>query len=155
MRLASGGASLRCEFCNTVLPLAADDTGIQFLDEAPELLCPACGVPLRSASLARVQLHACKRCQGLLVAMSALQPLVEALRDAHPGSEAPTPADPADLERRIDCPQCHHRMDMNFYAGGGNVVVAGCERCELNWLDIGALMKIARARRASEEASSF
>lgn len=154
MRLGSGGASLRCEFCNTVVPLAAE-SGIQFLDEAPELSCPACAVALWNAVLARVQTHACKRCQGLLVGMSALQPLVAAMRDAHPGSEAPAPADSADLDRRIDCPQCHHRMDTDFYAGGGNVVVAGCERCELNWLDGGALMKIVRAPHAAEDASSF
>jgi Zn-finger nucleic acid-binding protein len=36
-------------------------------------------------------------------------------------------------------------MDTHYYAGGGNVVIDDCSRCELNWLDAGELMAIARA----------
>ena len=36
-------------------------------------------------------------------------------------------------------------MDTHFYAGGGNVVLDDCSRCELNWLDAGEFMSIARA----------
>lgn len=155
MRLANGNASLRCEYCQTMVAVAADDSGIQFLDEAPELLCPVCSAALWNAVLARVQLHTCKQCHGYLVAMNALEPLVEAMRATHPGSEIPAPADPADLDRKIGCPRCHRHMDMDFYAGGGNVVVAGCERCELNWLDGGVLMRIVRAPRASDSEPAF
>lgn len=145
LRLGSGNANLRCEYCKTVVPIAPDDTGIQFLEEVRDLLCPACAVPLWSAALARVEIHACKRCQGLLVAMSALELLLESVRAAHPEREAPLPANPEDLARKIDCPRCHHRMDTHFYYGGGNAVLSGCERCELNWLDSGTLMRMVQA----------
>jgi Zn-finger nucleic acid-binding protein len=36
-------------------------------------------------------------------------------------------------------------METHFYTGGGNVVIDDCERCELNWLDAGELVTIARA----------
>jgi Zn-finger nucleic acid-binding protein len=36
-------------------------------------------------------------------------------------------------------------MDAHVYFGGGNVVIDSCEQCELNWLDHGELMRIARA----------
>lgn len=155
MRLGSGNTSLRCEYCKTVVTLAQDEDGIQFLDEAPELECPACATSLWNAVLARVELHACKQCHGLLVAMSGLEPLVESMRAAHPGSEIPASADPADLDRKVVCPRCHGRMDSDFYAGGGNAVISSCERCELNWLEGGALMRIVRAPQASDAEAAF
>jgi Zn-finger nucleic acid-binding protein len=155
MRLGSGNASLRCEYCKSVVTLAQDDDGIEYLDEAPELPCPACAISLWNAVLARVPVNTCKRCQGLLLGMQALEPLVENMRATHPGSEVPAPADPADLDRRISCPQCHGHMDTDFYAGGGNVVIAGCERCELNWLDGGALKRIVHAPQTSDAEPAF
>lgn len=155
MRLASGNASLRCQFCNTMMALTPDDAGVQWLEEAPDLQCPTCSVSLWNAVLARVPLHACKNCHGFLVAMNALAPLVDVVCAARPGSETPDPADPADLNRRINCPRCHQRMDSDFYAGGGNAVVSGCERDELNWLDGGALTRIARAPRAGDAEAEY
>lgn len=60
-------------------------------------------------------------------------------------SEIVPPPDPHQLDRATLCPQCHHRMDTHYYAGGGNVVIDDCSRCELNWLDAGELMAIAHA----------
>ncbi|HWE85188.1 MAG TPA: zf-TFIIB domain-containing protein [Terracidiphilus sp.] len=155
MRLAIGNASLRCEFCKAVVTLTPDDAGVKWLEEAPDLECPSCAAALWNAVLARVPLHACKNCHGLLVAMNALEPLVESMRAGHPGSETPAPADPADLKRRFNCPQCHQHMDSDFYAGGGNVVVSGCERDEVNWLEGGVLMRIVRAPRASDAEAAY
>lgn len=155
MRLQNGNTSMVCEHCKTVVALSADDDGYQFLDEAPELLCPLCAVALWNAVLARVPVRTCKRCHGLLTGMSALEPLVEAMRATNPGGAIPAPADPADLDRRIDCPQCHQRMNTDFYAGGGNVVISGCERCELNWLDSGALMRIAQVPQPSDAEPAY
>jgi Zn-finger nucleic acid-binding protein len=36
-------------------------------------------------------------------------------------------------------------MEAHFYAGPGNVVLDSCDFCNLNWLDHGELMRIARA----------
>jgi len=150
MRLQNGNSSLRCEYCKTVVTLAPDDIGVQFLEEVPDLLCPLCAASLWNSVLARVPIHACKRCQGLLVAMHSLEPLVESMRALHPERSNPLPADPSDLDRKTECPRCRQRMDAQFYSGGGNVVVCGCEPDELNWLDGGALMRIVRAPQTDE-----
>jgi Zn-finger nucleic acid-binding protein len=43
-------------------------------------------------------------------------------------------------------------MDTHFYYGGGHVVMENCERCELNWLDGGTLMRIAHAPHSEDAA---
>ena len=47
---------------------------------------------------------------------------------------------------------CHHTMDTHFYYGGGHAVMEIAKRCELNWLDGGALMRIVRAPHSEEAA---
>jgi hypothetical protein len=54
-------------------------------------------------------------------------------------------ANPDDLRRHISCPHCRRPMEPHFYAGPGNVVLDSCDYCNLNWLDHGELMRIARA----------
>ena len=80
----------------------------------------------------------------MLIAMMEFQSLIDAARTA----SAPIPALPADvheLDRRIDCPHCHHPMETHFYAGSGNVVMDTCEPCCLHWLDHDELARIAQA----------
>ena len=48
-------------------------------------------------------------------------------------------------DSKIDCPQCHRRMDTHLYGGPGNVVIDSCEECSLIWLDRGELMHIVHA----------
>jgi Zn-finger nucleic acid-binding protein len=155
MRLANGNASLRCDYCKSIFVAAADDTGVQLLDQAAELACPVCAVPLWDAVLAGVQIHACKHCHGLLVAMGAFEELIDQMRALHEESAIPSPADPADLKRNISCPRCRRRMDTHFYYGGGQAVISGCESCSLNWLDGGVLMRIVRAPHRSESETAY
>ena len=150
MRLANGNTSLRCDYCKNVVVVKADDSGVQFLEEVPDSLCPACATPLWNAVLAKEKLNACKQCHGLLVAMGAFGDLIENMRAEHPEVTVPIPSDPAELQRKVDCPLCHQRMDTHFYFGGGNAVMSTCERCEVHWLDGGVLMQIVRAPRYSE-----
>jgi Zn-finger nucleic acid-binding protein len=145
MRLANGNASLRCDYCKSIVIAQPDDAGVRYLDAASNLTCPACGLALWSATLAGVEIHACRRCHGMLMAMGVLETLVEQMRAGQSGSEIPAPPDPADLNRKVDCPSCRHRMDTHFYYGGGSAVISGCELCSLNWLDGGVLMRIVRA----------
>jgi LSD1 subclass zinc finger protein len=153
MRLTSGNASLQCDYCKNVAIAMADDTGVQLLEEVVDRPCPACGTPLWNSVLARVRLNACKKCHGLLVPMGTFGDLLENMRVEHPEIMIPSPADPADLERKVDCPLCHKRMDTHFYFGGGNAVMSSCENCEVHWLDGGVLMRIVRAPRYNETAS--
>ena len=82
--------------------------------------------------------------------MGAFEELIAQARAEHTGSESPLAGDGSDLSRRLECPQCHHPMDTHFYYGGGHVVMEDCERCELNWLDGGALQRIAHAPHPEE-----
>ncbi len=151
LRLAAGNTSLRCEYCKLVVAVEADDTGVQFLDEAPELTCPTCSASLWKAVLATVEVDACKTDRGLLVLMDWFEPLVEKMRGLHAEREIPGPVDEAELERKIMCPKCHQRMDTHYYFGGGHAVMSTCERCQAHWVDGGMLMRIVRAPRISEE----
>ncbi len=145
MRLATGDASMRCDYCKTVVMLPAGDAGVTFLDESTQgLNCPDCAIPLWNSTLGGIKLWACKRCKGMLISMSALEPLIEHLRDKCKDSEIPSAPDPADLRRLVDCPKCHRHTDVHFYMGGGGAIIATCENCELNWLDGGMLMRIVR-----------
>ena len=155
MRLANGNASLRCDYCKSVFIAAKDAIGIQFLDEAAGLACPVCDVPLCDAVLARIPIHACKRCSGLLVAMGAFEALVDQMRGNQRDSAIPPPADPTDLKRIVKCPKCRLRMDTHFYYGGGQAILSGCERCALNWLDGGVLMQIVRAPHRTGENLAY
>lgn len=151
MRMASGNATLRCDYCKSVVVVKTDDSGLCFLDQVfTDLNCPVCSIPLWNATLSGVKLCACKQCSGMLIKMGLIEDLIEQLRVAVTGMVIPPPADPGDLHRRLNCPRCHGLLDMHFYFGGGGSVIGGCEPCSLNWLDGGILMRIVRAPHASE-----
>ncbi len=154
LRLAGGLTSLRCDYCRCVVPLAPDDEGMRYLDEVAELLCPVCAVPLWNATLANAPVHACKKCRGLLVAMGAFEGLVEGVRAQNPGGAMPAAGDDNELSRKLACPRCHRPMETHFYYGGGHVVMEDCERCEVNWLDSGAIKRIARAPQSESARES-
>lgn len=155
LRISDANTSLRCDYCHSVVTVQADETGVQFVDEAQELICPNCTVPVWNALLAGVRLDACKRCHGLLVPTGSFEALIERMRAENLGSEIPALGDAADLDRRVSCPKCRQRMETHFYYGGGHAVMSTCERCDLHWLESGVLMQIVRAPHEGEEASSF
>jgi len=85
--------------------------------------------------------------------MGALSALVDAVKGDKRGGTIQPPADAADLQRRMNCPACHRRMDTHFYGGPGNVVIDSCENCCLTWLDGGELTRIARAPEQQFEST--
>ena len=139
------GASLKCDYCGTVVVPDRDTSGVRVLAESPDhQSCPICNVTLMQATLGRSPLLYCTRCHGMLVAMMEFQGLIDAARTA----SAPIPALPADvneLDRRINCPHCHRPMEAHFYAGAGNVAMDTCEPCCLHWLDHDEVARIAQA----------
>ena len=138
-------ASLKCNYCHSVVVPERDTSGVQVLAEDPTGNgCPICNVPLMQATLGRSPLLYCTKCHGMLVAMMEFESLVDAARTA----SAPIPALPADvheLDRRINCPHCHRPMEAHFYINGSNVVTDTCETCCLHWLDHDELARIAQA----------
>lgn len=156
MSLIAGGSSLTCDHCKTVVIIHPDDAGIAFIDkDAAGLNCPVCATPLWNATVGGVPVRACKKCSGTLIPMGALEAIVEALRAANPDQQIPSPANPADLERKIDCPKCQQRLDVHFYLGGGGAVMGTCERCEMDWLDGGMLMRIVHAPHHENQSTKF
>jgi LSD1 subclass zinc finger protein len=151
LKLTAGNTSLRCDYCKLMVAVATDDTGVQFLDEARDLNCPACGAGLWHGVLAAVEVDACKTDRGLLVPMDWFEALVEKMRTLHTEREIPSPIDEAELQRKVMCPRCHKRMDTHYYFGGGHAVMSTCEQCQLHWLDGGMLMRIVRMPQMSEE----
>ncbi|MGA3032937.1 MAG: hypothetical protein ABSD70_06615 [Terracidiphilus sp.] len=151
LKLSAGNTSLRCDYCKLVVAVGSDDTGVQFLGEAPEMTCPTCAGGLWHGVLAAVEVDACKTDRGLLVPMSWFEALVEKMRALHTEREIPGPVDEAELERKVMCPRCHQKMETHYYYGGGHAVMSTCEQCELHWLDGGMLMRIVRMPHQDEE----
>jgi Zn-finger nucleic acid-binding protein len=145
MHMSADRASLSCDYCRNIQIPEADDVGVRYFDELPELLCPVCTIPLWNATLTGISIGACKQCRGMLINMPTFEGLIEQVRAEHKETELPIAGDDSELSRKLECPSCHHTMDSHFYYGGGHVVMEDCERCEVNWLDGGALMRIVRA----------
>jgi Zn-finger nucleic acid-binding protein len=145
MRLKPDMESYKCDYCQSVYLPEKNDDGVRVLDEKSGQDCPLCNIPLVHATLANVPIIYCTGCHGMLVAMPALEGLIEELRIGQ-GSEAASVApDKEDLSRKMNCPNCHRPMDAHFYAGPGNIVIDSCEDCSLIWLDRGKLMRIVHA----------
>ncbi|MGA2134140.1 MAG: zf-TFIIB domain-containing protein [Bryobacteraceae bacterium] len=146
LRLNDNGDFLRCEYCRTVYTPPQNDEGVRPLGEVSPLACPICKVPLEQAALGGRRILYCRTCQGILLPMEDFLGITEELRVEHPRAHAIQPAvDRGELQRHIECPQCHQRMDTHMYEGPGNIVIDDCSRCALDWLDKGELMKVARA----------
>ncbi len=145
MKLKSDMQSFKCEYCQAVYFPEKNDDGVRVLDEPSGHDCPVCAVPLKHAYLSNNPIIYCTKCNGMLIAMGMLEPMIEEQRSAHDAVAAPPPPDKDDLKRKINCPQCHRPMDAHLYGGPGNVVIDSCEDCSLIWLDRGELMRIAHA----------
>jgi hypothetical protein len=87
----------------------------------------------------------------MLIQMEVFADLVQTLRQGPEGGSAPQAPDRSELQRRLACPHCRKAMETHFYAGPGNVILSDCERCSLDWVDHGKLMRIAHAPDALRE----
>jgi Zn-finger nucleic acid-binding protein len=146
LHLTENDDSARCDYCAVLYTPPANDDGVRSLGEASPLACPVCNVPLQQAAIGNRRVLYCGRCQGMLVPMDEFLDLVAVLHAQHPGSGAvQPPANRRDLQRNVDCPQCHRQMDTHLYDGPGNIVIDDCSRCSLNWLDKGEMTKVVRA----------
>jgi Zn-finger nucleic acid-binding protein len=119
--------------------------GVTIIGEPVGPSCPVCRVPLVPALLEEEPVYGCGRCRGFLAVIDTFSAIVTKRRALHgPNEKCTDPFDPAELERRVTCPNCRQPMDTHPYYGGGNVVVDTCERCSLIWLDAGKLASIER-----------
>lgn len=141
-----GRECMTCDYCQSVYFPEKNEDGVRVLGERSELSCPVCAIPLARAILASHQILYCTRCRGSLVPapvfVLAMQDLRAQRTDFSAAAHRP---DAKELDRHLECPQCHRAMDTHYYGGPGNIVIDDCARCELNWLDAGELMAIVRA----------
>ncbi len=134
-------ASLHFAECSEQSP-----DGLTALDQDTDVGCPCCKTKLSLGSVEGVQLHYCPDCRGLLIPSEDFTFIVQQLREGGPDdSEAPTPLNPAELQRRVSCPQCGNKMEVHPYHGRGNAVIDSCHRCAVIWFDHGELGLIGRA----------
>jgi len=139
------GDTFQCDYCRTVVVPAKNDEGITLLGDGPGDECPICHIALAQGSVAKTSLLFCSKCSGLLISMDLFPHLVETLRAQQSNAQVGSSANPDDLHRHLTCPRCRRPMDAHFYAGPGNAVLDSCDFCNLNWLDHGELIRIARA----------
>ena len=156
MRLQEARESFTCDYCGDVYLPEKNDDGVRVLETVSDTLCPVCQVPLAQAAMLSERFLYCTSCRGTLIPMPVFVTLVAELRARGTGAASiQRPPDRRELDRGIRCPRCGGRMDAHFYAGGGNVIIDDCSRCELNWLDAGELQAIGRAPDHFPEQSEF
>ena len=139
----------RCDFFATFhFPQAAEASadGVKSLGQASEADCPVCQLALVEGSLDGNRVLHCETCRGVLLVGDEFMQIIARRRAQRAGPPVkPTPLNPEELERKIDCPACRKRMDVHPYYGPGNVVIDSCIRCHLIWLDHGEIAAIERA----------
>lgn len=132
----------QCSHCSTMIcPDPAAD-GLRVVGDARHS-CPVCRQALIGAVMDdRTTVELCERCKGLLMARRAFsETLVARRRAADTPSVTPAPADRAQLQRRIACPNCAAPMIADWYYGPGNIVIDTCPACDIVWLDAGELRR--------------
>jgi Zn-finger nucleic acid-binding protein len=148
----------KCDFCHAVFYPGEEDDGVQVSNDAADpafnQACPVCSQTLVQAAIAKMPVHYCTGCHGLLIRMGVVPDLIDALRTSIPTHAVQTPPDQGDLKRTIQCPKCHRRMDTHLYAGPGNVIIDSCGDCLLIWLDRGELMRIVHAPDEGDSSES-
>jgi hypothetical protein len=94
-----------------------DDDGVRSPGEVRLRRCRAryATCLLQQAAIGNRRVLYCGRCQGMLVPMEEFLDLLAVLHSQHPGSGAvQPPANWRDLQRHVDCPECHQRMDTHL-----------------------------------------
>jgi Zn-finger nucleic acid-binding protein len=138
-----------CRYCGTFHFLDSPEIdGIRVLEmPATPLSCVRCRGQLSIAQLDGAHpVQYCTTCRGALMPRPTFADVVYARRTWATGAPmAPLPLEPAELERVVHCPSCDSRMSTHPYYGPGNVIIDGCETCNLVWLDFGELKQIADA----------
>ena len=148
---------LQCEHCGRFhFPDELGD-GLILIGQPSDYSCPVCPDQLLGGAMLEGQpVHTCSRCRGLLSDLASFGYAVASRRSRHKKAAIEKqPFDPLELCRHVKCPRCQHQMENYPYAGGGNVVVDACDRCQLIWLDAGELQVISNYVPAPSPRSSY
>ena len=146
----SGRNFLQCQYCQSLAfpsgnPLDVDRSAAT--DGQLGSTCPCCHDSLQTGEVDRHRALYCERCYGVLLSSESFGRVVSQRRAARMGVESvpSRPIDPVEYDRRLNCPGCHHMMDVHPYYGPGTVVIDSCGECCCVWLDHGELTRIEQA----------
>ncbi|MEL7498715.1 MAG: hypothetical protein AAFN77_13995 [Planctomycetota bacterium] len=124
-----------------------------------EFQCPSCAVDLEVGILHdMIDVCFCNQCRGYVIDSPSFHPLVHELRSHYSGeADQPSPLDPKELDRVVQCPTCLDSMQTHPYYGPGAVVINSCSGCKINWMNHGELALIMRApgKRPKPDESPF
>jgi Zn-finger nucleic acid-binding protein len=148
MELAASGRHFSCRHCgSTHFPEPAAADGIRVVGYTTDARpCPVCATAMAHALLDEQPVQVCERCRGLLLRRVTFADLIHAHRAwATSPARSPGPLPAKSLERQLTCPQCGEPFETYPYGGPGNVVIDGCARCDVIWLDYGEFRQIVDA----------
>ncbi len=146
MSVEEGQDFFHCKYCGSYDFPNPNQDGVGLLDEISSYVCPLCKQPLVSAIVQNVHIFSCPHCRGNLIAQAKMLPILRQAQPIDPISEDPHSfQDKIELTRTAVCPSCQKVMAVYPYGGPGNIIIQGCEQCQLIWLDFGELSRIIRS----------
>src|SRR5229473_8379235 len=120
MNCANCGAAMRrdipkdclvCDFCRSTWFPSPNSDGVRLFEQAVDVDCPLCKVPLFEASIEGCPVQFCRECNGILVQGDAFLVVQSALRlNVGRPLDIPRPADAHELDRQMQCPVCGRQM---------------------------------------------
>lgn len=146
IKVVEGQVVFKCDYCGCYNFMDAGLDGVVLIDAPSSYQCPECGKQLYEALVRKVRIHSCPNCHGNLIEQSKmLAVLSQAGYLVRPGGETQVYRDLAELNRTLACPSCRHTMEAYPYGGARDLIIQGCARCGLVWLDFGELSRILRS----------
>jgi Zn-finger nucleic acid-binding protein len=139
---------LYCEHCLSFYflePFEQSADQVLRMHAIEDTCCPVCDVNLELGSMERREVQFCERCRGILLRCADFSEIVQIRRARQAGTATPSPLDPQELRRHIQCPICHRSMETHPYCGPGAVVIDSCNRCAVLWVDHGEIAQIVKA----------
>jgi Zn-finger nucleic acid-binding protein len=135
-----------CDYCGSFQFSDPNKDGIALLDMLSLYGCPNCQRPLVTAIIKDVRIFSCPSCRGNLISQAKLLTIIKRAASPDMVGEVPSyPPDRSEIQRKLVCPGCQKTMEAYPYAGPGNIIIQGCSRCRLIWLDFGELFRIVRS----------
>lgn len=130
-----------CQHCDTIYFLDSNVTaeeGVQLLNRYAQAHCGRCQSSLRHGRIEDVDLLFCEKCRGVLFYKSPFQDAL-ARRVSKPNAnlERHEMEVVVDSQPTLPCPLCLQAMDKFSFASRKDVVIDGCNACDLVWLDLG------------------
>ena len=146
LNIEDGQNLFHCEYCGGYDFPNPNQDGVALLGNASSFICPTCRHSLVSATILNIHILSCPNCRGNLIDQSKMLPLLSQAELLLPTREATlSRSNTSELARIAVCPSCQKKMNTYPYGGPGNIIIQGCNVCQLIWLDFGELSRIMQS----------